>query len=765
MNLPVFQGTPSDCRGAAWSSCLPALGPRSCRAGGLALIVLVCQVAHAVAQFPSSELQAISQPVAAIGKTFELSVSGTQLNELQALLFSCSAVTATPVADPPAAFSDAPRPTNRFKVTVADEATAGACEVRTLGRFGVSNPRRLWLTRKEVALAGSDHRSSAVALSLDPNKIFVTNFQAQQQHFYQLELSAGDSIRIAAYANQLDSRARPVVILRGAEGQELARSRAVGNWPAAINYHAAANQPLTLVVYDAIYQGGPEYAYALECSRGSQVAEAPALELDGLISPSLEATVEVASQPSTESPASTSAAKSPLGYDKLERIALGPQSVATTPASSNSPLPIHWRGTLPADGSAWSHDFEARQGEQLSVQVLSHSVGQLTDPRLVVYRVLPAQPEAGGSGEQVKQVAEQDDPASLGDAAAKVNFRDPRLVWKVPEDGRYRLEIFDNENSPRPDHQRQFAASIEVAQPQFQLLAFAPLPNNNPAQTRPYELNLLAGGSASLRVIAIRHGDFAAPIEVSLSDLPEGVAAPAMVLHPNQPHIDFVLSCSESVKPWCGPIQVVGRAVADSSPAVPAYTATVSWPAIPVYNVVQNRLSADLMLCISSLDTAPISITVGGPEVVEVKQGEKLSLPIRLTRRAGGDVACTLRARNLIPKVTAPDVTIAADKAEGNCEVTVAADAPLGEFSLYLSAESKLKWRDNPQSLTRAEEHLAKLNMLLAAEQDASQKTKLDEAIKQTTTEVENLKKSTAEKEITVWLPSSTQRIRVVGKQ
>lgn len=745
------------------------LCPPSCRASGLALIILVCQVAYAAAQFPSGELQAISQPVAAIGKTFELSVTGSRLDELQALHFSCNAATATPVADPPAPFSDAPRPTNRFKVTVADEATAGACEVRALGRFGISNPRRLWLTRKAVALAGADHRSSAVALTLDPDKIFVANFQPQQQHFYQLDLSAGDSVRLAAYANQLDSRARPVVILRDAEGQELSRARAVGNWPAAITYQAVANQQLTLVVYDAIYQGGPEYAYALECSRGSQMAEAPALELDGLMSPTMDTTLQVATQPATEppaseSPASESAAKSPLGYDKLERIALGPQSVAPTPAASNPQLPLLLRGTLPADGSAWIHDFEARQGEQLSVQIHSHSAGQLTDPRLVLYRVLPAQPEAGGSGEQVKQVAEQDDPASLGDAAAKLSFRDPQLVWKVPEDGRYRLEIFDNENSPRPDHQRRFAVSIDVAQPQFQLLAFAPLPNNNPAQTRPYELNLLAGGSASLRVLAIRYADFATPIEVSLSGLPEGVAAPAMVLHPNQPHLDFVLSCSESVKPWCGPIQVVGRPLADSSQAVPAYTATVSWPAIPLYNVVQNRLCDDLMLCVSALDTTPISIAVGSPEIVEVKQGEKLSLPIRLTRRAGGDVACTLRARNLIPKVTAPDVTIAADKAEGNCEVTVAADAPVGEFSFYLSAECKLKWRDNPQSLTRAEEQMAKLNMLLAAEQDASQKAKLEEAIKQATTEVENLKKSTAEKEITVWLPSSTQRIRIVGK-
>ncbi len=170
------------------------------------------------------------------------------------------------------------------------------------------------------------------------------------------------------------------------------------------------------------------------------------------------------------------------------------------------------------------------------------------------------------------------------------------------------------------------------------------------------------------------------------------------------------------------------------------------------------------MLHLNSLDTNPVSVALGSETPLEIKQGEKLTIPVRLTRRDGGAAACVLRPQSLLSKITTPELTIAADKSEGSCEISVAADAPLGEFSFWLQNETKIKWRDNPQALAVAEKQLADLNAVLAQTTDAARKTSLEEAVRQVTARIEALKKSTAEKELTVFIPSNSQRIRVVSK-
>ena len=171
------------------------------------------------------------------------------------------------------------------------------------------------------------------------------------------------------------------------------------------------------------------------------------------------------------------------------------------------------------------------------------------------------------------------------------------------------------------------------------------------------------------------------------------------------------------------------------------------------------------MLGVQPLDTAPLSVTLGSETTVEVKQGEKLSIPVHVTRREGGNAPCLLRPKHLLAKVTTPELTIAADQSDGNCELTVAADAPLGEFSFWMENETKVKWRDNPQAQQRAESRLLEFNERLAQTSSPDEQQKLQASIVQVTAQIEALKGTTAEKELTVWLPTTTQRVRVVAKE
>ncbi len=761
-------------RGLTWSLlfvCFPSFLPN-------------CVTPHVSAQLPSLELHALSQPIAQIGSTIELTLVGSRIDELQSLHFSSLHVTAEPLSKATTALGENSGANSKFKTYIAEGIKPGHCEVRAQGRFGLSNPRRLWLTRKPVIVSNAEHSHAAAAVELTPGKIFVARCQPRQRNFYHLQVEAGQSLKLAVYAQQLESRATPIVVLYGPDRRELARSRAVGQWPAEISYQSPLAGDFEIVVHDAIFQGGHEYAYAIETSVSQIDEPAAVLELDQLLRPQCPASA-------VDSVAKVTVAKQTVAK---ERATVGAE--IEKPLNNEAlpeQLPLSVAGVFAVDRTPCVFDFAATKDQQLVIEVHSHSVGQLTDPRFVLYRLLPtiaqehtavngaaAEAVTGQAGkpevreetsegttkaaETQQQLLEQDDPPAVGNAGVRIVSRDPRAMWTVPESGRYRIELQDNESGSRQPDQMRYTLDVRVARPDFQLLAYPLFPNNQPALSRPSGINLVRGGTAAVRVLAVRCDGYNEPIEANVSGLPHAATALPITFHPTQNEATIMLTCSDQAEAWSGPIQIIGRAFGTNSPSVLAEAATISWPAIPTYNALQWRRSDDLMLCIQPLDTAPLSIALGGEAILQAKQGEKLSIPLQITRRAGGDSACVLRPQALPAKVTSPELNIAADQSAGNCELTIAADAPLGEFSIWMQAETKVKWRDNPQALQRAEERLASLNTALTDTLDTDQKQSLAEAIKQTSTHIEALKTATAEKELTLFLPTTSQRIRVLAK-
>lgn len=711
----------------------------------------------ALAQLPTIELHSLSQSVAQIGSSIDMQVNGSATDELEQLHFTSSQLSSQPVLEAAQPLGDPPLSNGTFKVQVDSSASPGRCEVRTVGRLGISNPRPLWLTRKAVVVATTDHSESALAIEYPQGSIVLARCVPQRRNYYRLGLDAGQRLKLAVIAKQLDSRASPIVVLYGpaSERRELARSRSVGNWPAELDHSAEQTGEVLVVVYDAIYAGGPDYSYALECAIGSGTSPeneaASTLELDAMLRPTLNN--------------ATNAVQDVERWTMVsEPIGEAGKSVQTVAGET---LPLRADGILCDERAANPHDFTATKGQSLWLEVDSQRLGQLTDPRLILYRVTTSAEgtaENKTPAESLQQLLEFDDPPALGDAGLKVVLRDPQLNWIVPEDGRYRIELLDNESGPRRPEECGYRLRVESSVPSVQLLAYPAYPSNNPALSHPTGLNLMRGGTCSLRVLALRRGGSVAPIEIEAAGLPEGVSCTSAVIHPSQSEVSLTLQCSETASGWVGPIQIIGRTTGSETASVIAEPATITWPAIPTRNSVQSRLCDELMLCVNPNDTAAITAQLGEGQVLEVKQGGKLSLPIVLTRRAGGAAPCVLRAQNVVAKVGLPEVTIAADQTAGAAELTVAEDAPLGEFTCWMQCETKVKWRDNPQALERAEAHLQRLNDALAQATEAPEKKNRQTTIESVTARIATLKQTTAEKELTVWLPSTTQRVRVVSK-
>lgn len=675
------------------------------------------------AQLPVVELRAISPSVAQAGTTINLKLSaGQHLDEARALICAAEGVDATPVLGPTRLLGEKAAPNGEFKVALDSTCSPGLVDVQVLGRFGVSNPRALLITQNPVNVLAADHAHQSAAVAIEPATIVAAQCQPLQRNYYSLTMKAGDTLRAVCYAKRLDSQAIPQMLLIDPEGHELARGRAIGDWPAEIQHTVEREGEYLLTIGDFLHQGGSEHAYALEVAWAAEPVSVEALELNKLLRPCLSI--------------------------ETERVA-------------GEEFLLHARGTLDADSIAATHDLELRKADRLWAEVFSARCDQLTDPRLMIYRLSTVSAES--PVQSLSQLVEQDDPPPVGDEV-RIATQDPQLLWNVPEDGHYRFVVSDNESGHRPADATAYALIVRSAHPQFQLYAYIPYPANDRNAARPRGSNLLRGGTDAVKFLLVRQDGFVDPVEITAEELPAGVSASSLIIPAGATSGSITLTCTEDSPAWNGALRFRGRSLVTEAMVVDAKAMSVTWPRTPRHNAIQSRLCDQLWFYINDQDTAPLRTQLGNDGVLEVAQGAKLALPIKLTRQTGGQAACLLRSQDLPPKCSLADVTIAAEQSEGTAELVVAADTPPGQYTFWLQNETKVKWRDNPQSVERERAYLTLLQQHLAGISEVGLRAPIEAAIQSATARIEELTKANAEKELVVWLPSTTVRVRIVAK-
>ncbi|MCA9192866.1 MAG: hypothetical protein KDB03_13915 [Planctomycetales bacterium] len=704
-----------------------------------------------LAQFPTAELSSLSPPVLQIGRESNLQAAGRFLDESMLMLIDSPGAIVEPVLSPASAImpkADVDRVTGLFRVRVDAGAEPGVFEVRVGGRHGISNSRKLLLVHSPCRLIDGDLGSPALAFPLAPGTVYCRFPQPQAAEHFAIALEAGDQVRVVAYSQQLDSRARLTMSLSAPSRLEVAAGRTIDAWPAEIDWQAEESGDYQLVIHDALFQGTNEYGYVLEVAVQRAGSESkPTPELDQLLRPviderGMDARIQNVSRAQSDIPRPPC----PHGTVNESRVHQPPFSVdGNLCPSANHEL-----------------DFVARQGESWSVDIRSQQLEQLTDPQLLVYQIK----ENG----ELKQVAEQDDRVANWPAAMKMRGLDPLLEWKVPEDGRYRFTLRDNQQGPRPADSMAVQVLCEASVPTFSSLAYSLFPSNNAAASRGLGVHLMRGGTQAIHVLAVRRCGHQSPIEISVVGLPDGVKAYPATIPSGSNECVVVLQAAEDSVAWTGPISMIATDMTTHQSQGVA-SGEVVWGSVPTNNRIISRLTDHIHLQISEIDSAPVTIDFGdignkglNDEKIHFSaaQGSKLSLPIKLVRRDTGKVNCVLRPQNLPPKTTLPEVTIAADKDEGAMELNVPNDAPLGTYTLWLQCEMRVRWASNPQRLQRSEERLMKLKNATAANFGISEE-QFAAAIKAAEGDVEAAKASAAAADITVWVPSNSLTVQIVA--
>ena len=542
-------------------------------------------------------------------------------------------------------------------VVLPESLEAKKIPVRAINELGLSNSRNFLLTRQAWNLA-TNNESASSATEIRLENFYQDECVETGRNYYRFHSETDQVIRMDGLAQSLDSRARLVMSIQTADNRTLAMSAATHEMDPSLEVKLLANQDYRILVHDQLFRGGGEYRYAIFLTSS--------LANNRIHLQHPRASFVRAAQ--TELPE----------IQHSETTAPSSQSLATTVA-----WPCRIAGAFQSNSDMDEFDLMCEQNVDLVAETISQRIGESTDCALALYRV----DNAGLANEQRVLVAENDDMQAVGNAELRFNIKDPLLRFRIPQTGLYRLIVRNQQrqstlNSPSGSAIAAPKYTLELRRPNpgFVLAASWSSQVRDLEQARISTGSIPIGGIATIAVHAVRFDGFDKPIQIQVDGLPANVQGGLGVIAENQNFTRLQLLHDGTVGPQTiSPLQLIGTSADFKFVATPVEFVA---PSIDTFRASTSKVSDSLVLQVSETRTSPLSIELGAkdPMVIEGIRGTPIQLPLRVTRRPGGEAAPILfRLLQGPAKVTSAEVKIEPNINEGTIELQIPKDTPLGE--------------------------------------------------------------------------------------
>lgn len=687
-----------------------------------AIVVLALLQHPLLAQLPGARLLSVFPPGAKAGSTAEVAVAGTDLDDATRLLFSDSQITSTAVenSNPP-----------RFRVSIPSTVAPGLRDVRVIGHFGVSNPRRFHVGDRTELLATATNRSPENALAVSLGSWVSGRVDPAAADFLKFRAAHGQRVIIQCLAAALDSKLEPVLILSDITGREISHQRRGG----LIDFTPSADGEFSLKLHDISFRGGTDYFYRLSFGTGPWIDYAfppsgvtggtnsvviygrnlpgglPAngRAADGHPLEKLAVSLILTNGRSSLLTRAPSASIDGMDYylDSPQGVsnpvfllsAQGPLAPETgdndTPAQAQKitpPCDVTGR-FYPREDRDW-FNFAVKKGEAYWLELFSQRLGLATDPFLLVQQIAK-----GSDGKEkspdVQEVYDSD--VNSGGVEFNTAHRDPSRRIEIKEDGECRVMVRDL-FGVRDDPSRVYQLSIRQGSPDFHLLALpqAPPPvEKDKKDILIWNTQLRRGETLPIKVIAFRQNDFKDEINLKIEGLPAPLRASGGRIAPGATTATLFITAPNDAPAWAGIVRVSGTAGAGTRQmARMARAGSVTWP-VADYTTegAFSRLADDLCLSISGEETAPLQTRPRATNEFATALGGQLDIPLEITRQP--DFAGKLKFRGGPP----PFDTIREIEIEGSAtNATVPLDITAlklepGRYSFYLYGQTAGKFR------------------------------------------------------------------------
>ncbi|PYK00548.1 MAG: hypothetical protein DME23_06855 [Verrucomicrobia bacterium] len=728
------------------------------------LAALLCGTQLSFAQLPAARLSTIFPPGGKAGTTFEVTVTGSDLDDDAQLHFSHANITARQkVAD-----KTGEPEANKFLVTIGADVPSDVYEARVIGRFGVSNPRAYAVGDLPETPSPATNHAVASAVEVPLGTVVNGRAEANAVDYFKFAARKGQRVLIECLAKEIDSRMDDTLILYDAGGHELERQRRGG----LLDFIAPADGQFVLALSDFIYRGGREYFYRLTVGAGPRLdyilppSALPGAKgnytlygrnlpggkpargqfIDGKPLEQLSVEIELPGDTATQQrlPGSVASKPAAIALDGIQYRLRTPQGVsnpvllsfATAPVvaerepndkpqqAQKISLPCEVVGQFYPAGDKDCFTFNARKGEVYWIEIFSQRLNLPTAPFALLQRVTK-----NDKGEENVSDAHEFYAAdtNLGGPEFNTTSRDWAWRFEAKEDGACRLEVRDLFNRYESNPRFVYRLSLSKETPDFRLVALpqAPPPVNKDAKEAAlWTAFLRRGETMPIKVLAFRRDNFDGQIDLSIEGLPPGVACSLAKIETNKTSASIFLTAAENADSWFGPIKVVGKAkVGDKEVARGARSGSVTWN-VPDYNneAVQSRLTRDFFLAVSSVESAPITIEPAENKVWEAKAGGKLQIPLKLARHGEFNESLKLKATGAAGLDGLKELDVDGKTNAATLEIDFAQHKlPPGASTFYLQTQTKGKYRNNPDAAKTADE-AAKQAEKFAAESAAEAK-------------------------------------------
>ncbi|MCE9524747.1 MAG: PPC domain-containing protein [Planctomycetales bacterium] len=674
-------------------------------------------VASTFADLPSPRLDRISQLGASAGTSIEVEIQGADLEDVKFLRFDHPGFSAEPV----------PMKERLFKVTVAADVPAGTYDVRTVGRFGVSNPRLFAVSRGLIDVVEKEPNNDALtAQVVQVNSAVNGTSDGNDQDYFKVPLKKGQRVTFDCQAQRLDVQMDANLAILSAAGAQLASSGDYHGRDPFIDFVAPQDGDYLVVMSDLTFRGG--FPYRLVISDRPQVENAfpravqlgqnteltllgrnfgsagkPSpftlfdLPLDEAKFPLTAPTdandlglFRFLEHPTAYSVQPTAATCTVSGFqirpslggnDVLNATSLllvdssvtlehEPNDKQDQPQAISLPAVVSGRFDAARDAD-W-YEFQVDKDGSYGLEVYCERIGGQADPYVVLV------------DEKGTRVQEFDD---FGHRMGPFDghLRDPSGTLNLNANKKYRLLVQDRYRRGGPRY--QYVLQIRKPKPDFYLAAINP---QNPA---PAGLNIWKGGAAYLHLINHQRDGWNEPITITAEGLPPGVhAAPTSLLQENQ--CGFVLWADENAADFTGPIKLVATAKSGElnlRREVRPYTR--------VWNDGSggggsSRPVRELTLAVR--EKAPFSLRFA-TEQIQIEAGKKAQVKLLLTR-LNPDFKEKLTLLPLpLPgnvKITAPE--IAAGASEATIDLDIQPGTRPGVYTLAIVGQGQVPYSKDP---------------------------------------------------------------------
>ncbi len=720
----------------------------------IAALIAALGAPYLFAQLPTADLSRLEPRSARAGETVEITLHGSNLEELTELRFTNPGITAKPVMLPADEFFPRPHTVgSRFVVKVAADVPPGIYDARAVGYFGLSTARPFVVAAadsKEVTEPGNNTMPGN-AMSVEINSVVTGAVASRGIDWFRFTAKAGQRVLVELIAERIDSRLDGQLTVYDSAGREVDRNRDTFGRDSFLEVQAQQDGKFLLAVSDILYRGGGDHFYRLSISDRPHIdfvyppaGEPGSTNLYTLYGRNLPGGVldkssrirghvlekhqveialpKVASTPPGFHPGQPRQGLLP-GFDytfkEANSVRIGFATAPVVLETANDAVqqisvPSEVAGRFDEANDEDVFRFTTQKDQTYWVEAIADRMQSKVDPWLIVHQV--AKSEDGV--ETLIQVADNDDMPGFfsidGKDTINADTIDAAVSFKSVHDGEYQVTIANQFGSGGIADLYRLA--IRAATPDFQLIATAEktLPTNRTG----YSVTplLRQGARWGIRVLCPRQDGFAGDIVISAQELPPGVTATPLTLSGMTDRGILVVSASADAKSWSGEIRIVGKAsvstaAGDHELVRDARFASLVWGHIFADSIrVRSRLTERIPLSLNQHEKAPVSIDVVEDKEWTVEVGQKLEIPVKVTDISTRVGNLTIEPQGLFGILrNPPQVNIAEKDSDGTLTINFARNGNFkvepGRYQFTLQGTGVAKYRHNyPASVRTAAE-------------------------------------------------------------